>query len=192
MLSKTFIATLLASTAAASPIVANAGSSTFKLISLAQGPGSPFQGLEIVAHNGALWIGKTTTAYCPLKDNCPTGNSTAFTSNGNGNVAMNVVVPGGQQLYISTDYGVKYTAPHSADIHGGKADSWTYSPPGVPTPTSVGVLEYPGYGFLACADPEGEGIYSINATPGGTGTGNCTSIRLGTEAYTGAPVWEYS
>jgi hypothetical protein len=71
MFSKTFIATLLASTAVATPIVARTSNKAFKLISFAFGPGSPIQGSDIVAYNGGLWIGKNTTSYCPENIDCP-------------------------------------------------------------------------------------------------------------------------
>ncbi|PQE21324.1 binding protein [Rutstroemia sp. NJR-2017a WRK4] len=192
MFSKTLIATLLASTAVATPIAARTSNNAFKLISFAFGPNSPLQGLDIVAYNGGLWIGKNTTSYCPEGIDCPAGTETSFVYSDNKNVALNVVVPGGQQLYIGTDYAVSYTVAHSADVHGGKAQGWEYLAPGVDANGPVGLLTYPNYGFLACASPEGPGIYSIAATPGGEGTGNCTAIQLGALEYKGdATAWQY-
>jgi len=189
MFSKAFVATLLAGTAAATPI-AERSTGAFGLVALKTG--SDLQFASIVANGGQLWIGKETASYCPesVGAACPAGNETSFAAGANANVGMNVIVPGGQQLYISTDYAVSYTTAHSADTHGGKAQGWVYTaaPEG-----RVGSLTFPDYGFLACASPEGPGIYSIAATPGGTGTGNCTSISLGAVTYDGAPTaWQYS
>ena len=103
---------------------------------------------------------------------------------------MNVVVPGGQQLYIGSDSAVSYTEPHSADIGNGTAQGWIYT---AGTNSSVGTLTFPDYGFIACASTDGPGIYKIFATIGGTGTGNCTGIALATVPYpSGASAWEYN
>lgn len=70
MFSKTFIATLLASSAAATPIVsARAASDAFGLISIRSG--TDLQNQAIVANGGRLYIGKETSSYCPLATGCP-------------------------------------------------------------------------------------------------------------------------
>lgn len=70
MLSKTFIATLFASTAAASPIVSSrAADQAFGLISIRSG--TDLQNQAIHAAEGRLWIGKDTASYCPLSTGCP-------------------------------------------------------------------------------------------------------------------------
>ena len=70
MFSKTFIATLLASSAAATPIVsARDASDAFGLISIRSG--TDLQNQAIVANGGRLYIGKETSSYCPLATGCP-------------------------------------------------------------------------------------------------------------------------
>ncbi|KAM3077529.1 hypothetical protein ACMFMG_006867 [Clarireedia jacksonii] len=190
MFSKAVIATLLASTAAATPIAARDASNAFGLIAIRSG--SDLQYKTINANGGRLWIGKETASYCPEEQvgaACPAGNVTTFVAQPNQLVGLNDVVPGGQQLYIGTDNSVSYTIAHSADTFGGKAQGWQYTaaPVGL-----VGSLTFDGYTFFACASPEGPGIYSIDATSTGEATGNCTSIALGAPVYNGpATAWQY-
>jgi hypothetical protein len=68
MFSKAFIATLLASTAAAIPIDASSAApattpaqTTYKLLTFPTGAGSIFRGLEITTDNQYLWVGKPNT-----------------------------------------------------------------------------------------------------------------------------------
>ncbi|TGO44033.1 hypothetical protein BCON_0636g00030 [Botryotinia convoluta] len=188
MFSKTFIATLLASSAAATPIVsARADSNAFGLISIRSG--TDLQNQAITASGGRLWIGKDTASYCPLSTGCPDGTSTTFVA-GENTLGLNTIVPGGQQVYIATDYSVSFTQPHSADTHGGISTGWTYT---AGEDGSVGSLSFPDYGFIACPG-EGAGVYGVFLTPGGSATGNCTSIAVATVPYTGegASAWEYS
>ncbi|KAF7914131.1 uncharacterized protein EAF01_000541 [Botrytis porri] len=190
MFSKTFIATLLASSAAASPIVsARAAGDAFGLISIRSG--SDIQNQAITASGGRLWIGKETASYCPdtVVTDCPNGTSTTFVA-GESNLGLNTEVPGGQQVYIATDSSVSYTIPHSGDIHGGVASGWKYT---AGENGSLGSLSFPGYGFIACPG-EGAGVYGIFLTPGGAATGNCTGISVATVPYTGEgpSAWEYA
>ncbi|QSZ32588.1 hypothetical protein DSL72_002167 [Monilinia vaccinii-corymbosi] len=189
MFSKTFIATLLASTAAASPLVsARAEGNAFGLISIRSG--SDLQARAINAAEGGLWIGKNTTTYCPLTSGCPAGNTTTFTA-ANGLLSLNTAVPGGQQVYIASNTSaISFTPPHSADTHGGKAQGWNYT---AGQGESFGKLSFPEYGFIACASTEGKGIYQVYATLGGSATGNCTGIDIATVPFSGegATAWEY-
>ncbi|MBY8978546.1 hypothetical protein KHP62_22365, partial [Rhodobacteraceae bacterium NNCM2] len=144
MFSKTFIATLLASSAAATPIVsARAASDAFGLISIRSG--TDLQNQAIVANGGRLYIGKETSSYCPLATGCPAGTSTTFVA-GESTISLNTEVPGGQQVYIGTDYSVSYTQPHSADTHGGVTSGWVYT---AGENGSLGSLSFPDYGFIA-------------------------------------------
>jgi hypothetical protein len=70
MFSKAFIATLLAGSAAATPIVARS-TGAFGLVALKTG--TELQFASIVANGGQLWIGKKTASYCPesVGDACP-------------------------------------------------------------------------------------------------------------------------
>ncbi|TGO14329.1 hypothetical protein BPAE_0657g00020 [Botrytis paeoniae] len=188
MFSKTFIATLLASSAAATPIVsARAASNAFSLVSIRSG--TDLQNQAITASGGRLWIGKDTASYCPSTvTSCPDGTSTTFVA-GENTLSLNAGVPGGQQVYIASDYAVSFTQPHSADTQGGVISGWTYT---AGENGSVGSLSFPDYGFIACPG-ESAGVYGVFLTPGGAGTGNCTNIAVATAPYTGegSSAWEY-
>ncbi|KAF7945582.1 hypothetical protein EAE96_010349 [Botrytis aclada] len=187
MFSKAFIATLLAGSAAATPIVsARAASNAFGLISIRSG--TDLQNQAITASGGRLWIGKETSSYCPLETGCPAGTSTTFVA-GESTLGLNTEVPGGQQVYVGTDYSVSYTQPHSADTHGGKASGFVYT---AGENGGIGSLSFTDYGFIACRDTDGS--YGVFLTPGGSGTGNCTGIAVGTVPYTGEgpSAWEYA
>ncbi|KAA8564262.1 hypothetical protein MFRU_043g00520 [Monilinia fructicola] len=178
MFSKAFIATLLASTVAASPVVARADGEAFSLLSIRSG--TDLQNQVITANGGALWIGKESSAN-------PAGSSTNFNA-GNGGLFLDVAVPGGQQVYIAPSSAVSFTQPHSANTQGGKTQGWTYT---AGKDGGFGSLSFPDYGFIACASTEGAGIYQIFATPGGSSTGNCTGIAVATVPYSGASAFEY-
>jgi hypothetical protein len=51
-------------------------------------------------------------------DACPAGNMTVL-AGGYGTLAMGVVVPGGQQVYVAPDGALSYTQAHSAYIPPG-------------------------------------------------------------------------
>jgi hypothetical protein len=71
-------------------------------------PDAPFSHWDIVAHDGELWIGGQTNAFCPLTDKdvsddernilpCPQGGKTGFIYlPGDNAVDMAVLVPGSQ------------------------------------------------------------------------------------------------
>lgn len=70
--------------------------------------GSPIHLSPLSANGEEIWIGKSTSAYCPKKvvgpKNCPKGKETNF-AGGDGSLAMGTEVPGGQQVYIDKGTG---------------------------------------------------------------------------------------
>ncbi|CCE29034.1 uncharacterized protein CPUR_02725 [Claviceps purpurea 20.1] len=140
--------TLLPLLAAAQPIASSAVSLAVNL------PGSPLNNQPVVANGGKFWIGKPTSQYCP--DNveklggCPKGKDTSIWVNSEqGTGSLNVIVPGGQQIYVGVDTSLSFTRPHSA-----------YIPPGS---TSVQFSLIPlnqlamvGRRILACLPPSTE------------------------------------
>ncbi|KAK3313727.1 carbohydrate binding-domain-containing protein [Apodospora peruviana] len=90
-----------------------------------------------VTAGGQHWsIGGVTSSYCPVAQvgsACPPGNITAIVA-GAGGAAMDVMVPGGQGVYLRPDWNVGYTQAHSA-----------YIPPGSLT---TGFGAYVGGGFV--------------------------------------------
>ncbi|TGO62377.1 hypothetical protein BCON_0020g00500 [Botryotinia convoluta] len=168
MFSKTFITTLLASTAAASSVVASTVDTTYTLRTFPTGAGSNFRGLEITADNGYLWVGKQTT---PGKHKHVSVYTAVQFSFDNGYVNIQE----GQELYISGNT-VTYAAP---DANIQNAAGWVFVAPYSAPNTSVGSLTFPGYDFYACSGSEAD-VYTISAIPTDnlTAPGNCEKIQL--------------
>jgi len=162
---------------------------------------SAMDGQPVSAVNGRLILGGPTGSYCPTEQvgaACPAGNITALVAHDTGYLGMKVMVPGGQQAYLTTDGGVAYTQAHSA-----------YIPPGS---TQNGFVAYRGGGFfhqasgsagwVACPPrrlPAGEPLrYSLFAqnttTADGFATQGCTKVNLKVEALpeTTVGAWQYT
>ncbi|KAF7892129.1 hypothetical protein EAF00_008431 [Botryotinia globosa] len=126
MFSKTLIATLLASTVAAS--------TTYTLRTFPTGAGSIFRGLEISAVDGSLWVGKPAPAIQFSFDN------------------GHVNIQGGQELYLA-DYSVSYAAPSASKPYDA---GWAFVAPNSAPDTALGMLTYPGWNFWACTTSEAD------------------------------------
>ncbi|TEY57553.1 hypothetical protein BOTCAL_0214g00160 [Botryotinia calthae] len=167
MFSKTIIATLLASTVAASPIAARSSDATYTLRTFPTGAGSIFRGLEITADNGYLWVGKQTT---PGKHKYISTYTAIQFSFNNGYVNTQE----GQELYISGNT-VTYAAS-GTDV--ANASGWEFVAPYSGPNISIGLLTYPGYDIYACLSSEAD-VYTIAAVPTDTpATGECEKIQL--------------
>ncbi|KAF7882033.1 uncharacterized protein EAF01_011813 [Botrytis porri] len=142
MFSKTFIATLLASAVAASPIAASTADTPYTLRTFPTGAGSIFRGLEINADNGYLWVGKPTPAVQFSFDN------------------GHVNIQGGQELYLS-DNSVAYAAPNASIQYDA---GWAFVAPNSAPNSVLGSLTYPGNDFWACPTSEAN-VYSIAVFP---------------------------
>ncbi|KAG6010035.1 hypothetical protein E4U21_000477 [Claviceps maximensis] len=153
-------------------------------------PNNAINELPIAANGGKFWVGKPTSHYCPPnvdKDGgCPSGDetsiwvSTEFTT-----CALNVVVPGGQQVYVAPDNSLSFTQPHSA-----------YVPPGSDV-MGFRLLKdefiMPKRRILVCPAPDSPDVYQIflplktsDVTPGP----GCVEIQISTNPAK-APVWEF-
>jgi hypothetical protein len=141
-----------------------------------------------------FWLGGQTSSYCPTQvgQNCPPGNQTVLAPGGN---SLDVVVPGGQQVYVDPAGALSFTQAHSA-----------YIPPG----SSVGNLAYePGTpwahytfngwgasGLMAC--PTEDNRWQVfaaidNATVPSGNVGDCLGFSALALPYKGdAPAWQYA
>lgn len=105
-------------------------------------------------------LGRETASYCPSTVNatgsCPPGEYTEF-AGGDGSLAMGVVVPGGQLVYIDAECGaVGYTQAHSAALpKGAIVDGWNKT-------------EGPSFGYLTHEN----GLIACPATDSETGKPN--------------------
>ncbi|KAI5302814.1 hypothetical protein KEM56_000334 [Ascosphaera pollenicola] len=136
--------------------VAGASAETVSLMALRSASPIHFQALH--AYQEGIWIGQPTQSYCPAQvSGCRTVNETTF-GVADGSTALNVEVPGGQQLYVSADGALKYTVPHSASIGDGshaaalKIEALN---------DSVDKATLDGDDFLACPGKKGEEKYQV-------------------------------
>ncbi|KAI4113551.1 MAG: hypothetical protein LQ345_005495 [Seirophora villosa] len=228
MLSQTVVCSFLfALRALSSPITPREDSSsprvTFGII--AARSASPVHLRSVNANGGAFWIGKETASYCPLTDQsqCPPGNSTVLAAGGGGAsmvcVAVipfkcladawdqNVVVPGGQQVYVAPNGALRFTTAHSAYVPAGSAIDGFNATVGEIN-GSLGRFTFNGLGadgFLACpVNADGTEPYQVFANVKGLSDhdvpGECKDKCLGFSALTGpykaddpsAFVWQYT
>lgn len=153
-------------------------------------------GKAITAGGLHLGIGGTTSSYCPdvVGSACPPGTITSLVA-GDGRASMNVMVPGGQQVYLRPDWNLGYTQAHSA-----------YIPPGSLT---TGFGAYQGGGFVnlngngwpwvACpptASGGGGGLWNLVAknSSNAASLSTCTPINLKINPLpqTGPSAWQYT
>ncbi|MCJ1269128.1 hypothetical protein MMC22_009017 [Lobaria immixta] len=117
--SASFLAAALPLLAASAPAPA-ASSGPIGLIAIHSA--SPIHLSSVNAAGQNFYIGKDTSSYCPLTPplSCPPGKSTVisvFEDQAHpGTAAMDVFVPGGQQIYIRSNGALGYTQAHSASI----------------------------------------------------------------------------
>ena len=111
---------------------------------------SPIHLQPLTARGGKFYLGGGgPSSYCPesVGSACPSGNSTVF-AGGDGTLALGVVVPGGQQVYVAADGSLSYTVAHSANIPAGSTvDQFSKTAPS--NGNSFGYLNFET-GFVAC------------------------------------------
>ncbi|KAG9241595.1 hypothetical protein BJ878DRAFT_519883 [Calycina marina] len=153
---------------------------------------------SIVASGQRFYIGKPTATYCPTVENldCSTvGNTTsvAVTPNSSSGLSMNVIVPGGQSGYVTTDGQLGYTIAHSnAKPEGSVSAPFLYIPQA--TPNTVGNLQFNAAGFEACPCNETTGVYQIYAVGGPAFVRtDCTGINIATSnSGTTTAAWQFT
>ena len=105
---------------------------------------------------------------------------------------MNVIVPGGQQAYVTADGQLGYTIAHSASLPEGSVRTpFLYTPQA--SEGTVGNLQFNAQGFNACPT-EAAGVYQIYAVgaPAFVRT-DCIGINIATsDAGTVTPAWQFA
>ncbi|KAK4451269.1 carbohydrate binding-domain-containing protein [Podospora aff. communis PSN243] len=168
----------------------------------ASNPSEPLlHGLPVSATSLTLWIGGTTSSYCPVAQvgaACPRGNVTSFVGY-EGYLSMNVMVPGGQAAYLSPESRIGYTQAHSAYVPEGSKRT------GLAAYQGGGLvnLNGGGWGWAACPStaPGGSGSYwslvARNETNAeGLATWGCREVNLKVDVLGTGPsefgAWQYS
>jgi len=104
---------------------------------------------------------------------------------------MNVIVPGGQQGYVTVDGQLGYTVAHSvAKPEGSVVLPFVYTPQA--SEGTVGSLKFNGSGFSACPTEEA-GVYQIYAAgaPAFVRT-DCIGINIATSnSGTVSEAWQF-
>ncbi|EME81441.1 uncharacterized protein MYCFIDRAFT_81493 [Pseudocercospora fijiensis CIRAD86] len=190
------LALALAATAAAFPAAGikarQVADESLSFTGVAIRSGSDIQYAPIAASGTNFWLNKDTSTYTP--DNIPVNTnattSTVFTSSLDADtLALDVTVPGGQQVYVSADGALKYTVAHS----GSTGEGSTLQGFGIVD----GHLVFEGNDFLAVATnetsniPDGKGTaYQIFAASRTELTGQGFAVRV--IGFEGERAWEYA
>ena len=147
---------------------------------------SPIHLLSMNAVNGSFFIGgKGPTTFCPepLVENCPSGTSTTLSVSADGGCGLgkfgtisilsyvylsplaDVLVPGGQQVFVRRSGALGFTSPHSHIFPKGAAVTNFTETPGSSS-GSLGSFSFSGLGsagFIACPLVNGTGPYRVYA-----------------------------
>ncbi|TAQ85189.1 hypothetical protein B7494_g6489 [Chlorociboria aeruginascens] len=185
-----FLASLLAVAATAAPAAYQARQTPSPFVMISLHSTSAVHLASINANEEGFYVYRDTQSYCPDQDGvvCPAGTVTAVA--GNDTLAMDVEVPGGQQVYIDPSGALKYTIAHSASIPtGAVVDGFIYTPQS--SVGTVGNLAHGTDGIFAC--PVGDGSYQILVQIPGTTFDStaCIGIQIGTSSIDGVTAWEY-
>lgn len=163
----------------------------------ASNPALPVDGRPVTACGQHWSIDGQTCSYCPdqVGSSCPAGNATVIVAS-EGSAAMDVMVPGGQVVYLDPYWNVGYGQAHSA-----------YIPPGS---LLEGLKAYHGggfvnlngngYGWAACPPTASGGgggsgwnLVAKNASNAGN-LGNCYGVNLKVNELPQGTVgaWQYT
>ncbi|KAF3929143.1 hypothetical protein AA313_de0200311 [Arthrobotrys entomopaga] len=124
---------------------------------------SPIHFGSVTASGQKFYIGlEHPSSYCPSPpvspEDCPSGNYTSI-GWGTGGPYMNVMVPGGQQLYIAPDHSLSYTQAHSAYMpEGSTTEGFILGPKQENTLRSI---SHTSGGFLACPVKANQGPWKV-------------------------------
>ncbi|KAA8643668.1 hypothetical protein EYZ11_003403 [Aspergillus tanneri] len=154
---------------------------------------SPIHLLPMNAAGQHFYLGGKASTYCPLPEGkgCPPGTSTVFAPGGSG---LNVMVPGGQQVYVNPDGALSFTQAHSAYVPPGSAlGPFSYEPG-----ENFGHYTFTGWGasgFMACPTKDQRWQVFANLQNATVPTGNvedCLGFSaMAPKADSGAAAWQY-
>ncbi|KAI1141929.1 hypothetical protein F5Y05DRAFT_210281 [Hypoxylon sp. FL0543] len=154
-----------------------------------------FAGDAINASGGKFFVNRNASAYCPanvtnLDCSAYPGSKTVF-GGGNNTIALDVIVPGGQQVYIAADGSLSYTAAHSATLPEGAVTTGFERTRSESFGAPV-VLSHSGQSWLMCPVTEGEPRERTYQLYVGSGPDGCLSTGVRTYTASGPDAWEYT
>ncbi|KAJ5632779.1 hypothetical protein N7490_009118 [Penicillium lividum] len=168
--------------------------------------GSPIHFLPLTASGGNFFLGGKSATYCPSEvvPGCAgRTNDTIIV----GQSALDVVVPGGQSIYVAPSGALSFTTPHSGYIPAGSSQGPFVYTPGT-SGNGLGSWTYSGQGasgFMACpvpastsgsAAPPSWQVYAAqqNATVPTGKVGDCLgfdALAVGLNVTSNSVAWEY-
>ncbi|KAJ5663247.1 hypothetical protein N7507_003978 [Penicillium longicatenatum] len=116
--------------------------------------GSPIHFLPLTASGSHFFLGGKSSTYCPSEvvPGCAGRTNETIIY---GQSALDVVVPGGQSIYVAPSGALSFTTPHSGYIPAGSSQGpFEYTPGASGNP--LGTWTYSGQGasgFMACPVP---------------------------------------
>ncbi|KAJ6261032.1 hypothetical protein Dda_3697 [Drechslerella dactyloides] len=195
----TLLAAISAVSAAPAALPSDAPASELKFGIMAIRSASPIHYGQVNASGQKFFIGVEPSAYCPVPPvpagACPSGKYTSMV--GDSSLSLNVMVPGGQRIYIDADGSLSYTQAHSAFMPpGAVTDGFTIGP--VQENTLRHISHSKG-GFYACPAKKDQAPWKIfvgqptdAAAPSGSASDclpfSATAVEFKTEQF-GA--WQY-
>ncbi|KAH6851405.1 hypothetical protein J4E91_010651 [Alternaria rosae] len=153
---------------------------------------SPIHLQSLTARGGKFYLGGgPPSSYCPPNipaEACPAGNTTVL-AGGQGTLALGVVVPGGQEVYVAPGGALQYTVAHSVSKPEG-SDVTGFSRTAPANGNVYGYLDYET-GFVACPAGEGEGYQVFGAVEDGEFGDDCLGFTALAVATDDAGAWQY-
>ncbi|KAJ5484861.1 hypothetical protein N7539_004849 [Penicillium diatomitis] len=113
--------------------------------------GSPIHFLPMTASDSKFWLGGASRTYCPtLVPNCAqrTNETVLF-----GDRSLDVIVPGGQAIYVDRTGALSFTRPHSGYIPPGSSVQGFKVHYSGHTPGTWTFKGHGASGFMACPAP---------------------------------------
>ncbi|KAF1937503.1 hypothetical protein EJ02DRAFT_458673 [Clathrospora elynae] len=153
---------------------------------------SPIHLLELTARGQKFYLGGPgPSSYCPVAQvgsACPPGNSTVL-AGGDKTLALGVIVPGGQQVYVAPDGSLSYTGAHSAYIPPGSiVDKFSIEAP--TDGEAFGHLSF-DTGFIACPAGVGQGYQVFGQITTTKFPDDCLGFDALTIASNEPGAWQY-
>lgn len=118
---------------------------------------------RVDASGTKFYIGlERPSSYCPTPpvpaSSCPSGNSTAV-SFGQSGMSLDVMVPGGQRIYIAPDGSLSYTIAHSGFMPPGSiTEGFTLGPK---QENTLRTITHKRGGFIACPVKKNTGPWKV-------------------------------
>ncbi|KAJ5194289.1 hypothetical protein N7491_001626 [Penicillium cf. griseofulvum] len=153
---------------------------------------SPIHFAQLNAAGQKFYLHGETASYCPEQvQHCPLGKQTVFAPGGG---SLDVMVPGGQQVYIDPNGALSFTQAHSANIPEGSVRGPFHYTADEPW-AHYSFAGWGATGFMACpTDDDRWQVFAAiqNATVPHGNVDECLGFSAVALTYDGEiPAWQY-